>query len=111
MCPLANPPVGSSDTSGPGMSPVPGPFLLPTRKSRQGFPRRLLPLRWACLDGFLRPGISDADCAALPLGRTACMRLRCVASMSGPTIPDAQMLSLVITLIKQRCCPIEGHGR
>lgn len=34
-------PAGSSDTSGLGAQSVLGPFIVATRESRQGFPRRL----------------------------------------------------------------------
>jgi hypothetical protein len=46
-------------------------------------------LRWACSDVSCVER-SNAAAPASPLGRTACKRLRCVASMSGPTIPDAR---------------------
>jgi hypothetical protein len=76
------------------------------RKSRQSFPRRLLPLHCVCLDVFCDIGRSRA---ALPLDARPQRQRRCVASMSGPTIPDAEMVSLAITLIKQRCCPKRHH--
>ena len=46
------PPAGSSDTSGLGTQPAPGSFFVrgATRKSRQGFPRRLVPLRCVCVE-------------------------------------------------------------
>jgi hypothetical protein len=60
-----------------------------TRKSRQGFPRRLSPLRCVCVKVFGVERSRSQPCLSCH-GRTASARHRCVASMSGPTIPDAR---------------------
>jgi hypothetical protein len=48
------------------------------------------PLRYVCVDGFCIERDLERSLHCLAMGRTACTRLRCVASMSGPTIPDAR---------------------
>ena len=79
--------------------------VMRTRKSRQGFPRRLLPLRCICLDVFLRRAVSNAAAPTSPL----VARLQRNAGTSpvcrGQRSPMRGMLSPATTLIKQRCCP------
>jgi hypothetical protein len=91
---------GSSDTSGLGTPPEPGPFLcayLATRKNRQGFPRRLVPLR---LRG------STLRRAVLERGASSCLDALpqlggwCVASVSGQRSPIAGYVLLALMLIK-----------
>jgi hypothetical protein len=73
------------------------------RKSRQGFPRRPVPLRWVCLEVCRAEQCSDRSQSLLATGRTAfiemrqsmrCQRVRANVS------PMRGMLSLVLMLIK-----------
>ena len=62
--------------------------MIPTRKSRQGVPRRLavaLRLR----GGLLRRAVLERSRACLAIGRTASMRRPVRCQCVGPTIPDS----------------------
>jgi hypothetical protein len=73
-------------TVGAGRVPPKTKAELP-RKSRQGFPRRLVPLRCVLRGGLLRRAALERSCTCLPLDTRPSKRRWCVASLSGQRSP------------------------
>jgi len=67
------------------------------RKSRQGFPRRLVPLRFT--ERCAASSGARTRCLFL-FGRTASIRRRVLCQYVEPTIPDVLHVLLALTLIK-----------
>ena len=104
--PPPGPPAGSSDTSGLGTTPAPGPFLVgcvATRKSRQGFPRRLavaLRLR----GGLLRRAAFERSRACLAMTRGLNEGLvRYDADQASVAVPSSNIFSTLSMQV--RGCP------
>jgi len=79
-----------------------------TRKSRQGFPRRPVPLRCVCLEVCRAERCSKRSPGLLATGRTAFIKwgCRCVAGVSGPTFPRCEpCCHWRWCWSSQHCCP------